>query len=227
MDAFRAFAKKPGGVRLCLVDDGSTDATPQLLKELTDGAPKVLEFSRLEKNSGKAEAVRHGVTHALERHEPEWVGYWDGDLATPLTEIPSLLERVRENSDIEFLCGSRWLHMGADIQRHLHRHYTGRVFATAASMTLGLPIYDTQCGAKLIRSELAREIFAKPFISRWIFDVELLARTIACRGRERAMKCIEELAVHTWHDKPGSKVSLSTYLRAPFEMWRMKRKYGL
>src|SRR5690606_9006245 len=130
--AFREFAADPKGVRLCLVDDGSTDATPELLRELAEAAPNVIEALSLDRNAGKAAAVTRGITHALAAHHPEWVGYWDGDLATPLNEIEALLARVEEAPHIEFRCGSRWLHMGADIQRHLHRHYTGRVFATFA-----------------------------------------------------------------------------------------------
>ena len=57
------------------------------------------------------------------------------------------------------------------------RHYVGRLFATASSLILDMTVYDTQCGAKVLRAGPAlRAALATPFHSRWAFDVELLGR---------------------------------------------------
>ena len=69
--------------------------------------------------------------------------------------------------------------MGTDIRRSAVRHYTGRLFATAGSLVLGVPVYDTQCGAKAFRvTDALRAALAEPFVSRWAFDVEVLGRLL-------------------------------------------------
>ena len=70
--------------------------------------------------------------------------------------------------------------------------------------TLGVPVWDTQCGAKVFACDVAREIFRAPFRSRWLFDVELLARI----GRRRLRRDVLELPLAEWFDVPGSKVGL-------------------
>ena len=124
--------------------------------------------------------------------------------------------------------GARVRLLGRDIQRHASRHYIGRVGATLISQSLGLAVYDTQCGAKLFRvNDTIRAIFAKPFLSRWIFDVEIIARFIQLRGRDAAAKAICELPITTWHDVAGSKVKSRDFLRALRDLWKIRRAYGI
>jgi hypothetical protein len=107
------------------------------------------------------------------------------------------------------------------------------VFATAVSLTLELPIYDTQCGAKVLRvtSETA-SLFAQPFHSPWIFDVELLARYLrlpAGPGEPARRDRLYELVLPAWHDRPGSKLRWHDFARAMLELgyiWRMRRSAG-
>src|SRR5262249_50747242 len=105
------------------------------------------------------------------------------------------------------------------------RHYLGRVFATAASLVLALPIYDTQCGAKLMRSSPPmRALFALPFCSRWIFDVELLARYLASFGTQRGLY---ELPLRRWTDVGDSRVRARDFVRAGVDMAAIYRDYGI
>ena len=104
------------------------------------------------------------------------------------------------------LLGCRHLRLGTDIRRRIFRHYIGRVFATAVSVHLNLPVYDTQCGAKLIRKELIPALFSRRFVTRWFFDVEILRRCIAVYGLEGVKSRVVEVPLKKWSDIGESKV---------------------
>jgi glycosyltransferase involved in cell wall biosynthesis len=225
VEAFLTFSREQPDLGFCFVNDGSADDTAQVLRRLVDrGAPRMLALD-LPVNGGKAEAVRAGVRHVLAERDPAWVGYWDADLATPLEEIPPFLTLAECHPGARFLLGSRVRRLGARVERGQLRHYLGRVFATCASVVLRLPVYDTQCGAKLIGADLARRIFEQPFLSRWIFDIELLARTIALIGRHAAMEAVIEVPLERWEEKGDSRVRPIHFLRAPLELWRIHCRY--
>jgi dolichyl-phosphate beta-glucosyltransferase len=173
--AFRAGVGALDDVQLMLVDDGSTDQTADVLRRFRDAEPERADVLVLETNMGKAEAVRRGVNRAFESGA-EFVGYWDADLATPLDQIQPFREVLISRPELLAVLGSRIKRLGANIDRNPGRHLAGRLFATLASLVLGLPVYDTQCGAKLFRvSDPVRRAFDAPFLTRWLFDVEILA----------------------------------------------------
>jgi dolichyl-phosphate beta-glucosyltransferase len=146
------------------------------------------------------------------RENPLYVGFWDADLATPLDALPLCEEVLRDRPVVEIVLGARVTLLGRDIRRRPLRHYLGRTFAMAVVLTLGLKVYDSQCGAKLCRaSNTVRVLFDTPFLSRWIFDVEILARFKRLRQTgvpTTVEQSIYELALPVWHDVPGSKLSL-------------------
>lgn len=222
---FVAFVRSHPGVRFLFVDDGSSDGTGAVHAELVKCAPGDIDALRLERNQGKAEAVRQGILQAL-RSSPRLVGFWDADLATPLYAVEDFLKVADKCPGVEMILGSRVMLMGRDIRRKAWRHYPGRVFATAASLTLGVPVYDTQCGAKVFRATAAiGEVFAHPFRSPWIFDVEMLARYLDLPedgGPARAAR-IYELAVPAWHDVPGSKVRPSDFVKSFVDLLAVRR----
>jgi dolichyl-phosphate beta-glucosyltransferase len=206
-------------LELVLVDDGSRDGTRALLERIARERPGTTVV-RLDRNAGKGEAVRRGVNDALAR-APDAVGYWDADLATPLAELPAFVDLLDARPEVDVVVGSRVKLMGRVIERNAVRHYVGRVFATAASISLALPIYDTQCGAKLFRaSPRVAGVFRDPFRTRWVFDVEILARFLATgpRGPDGVARAIVELPLGTWTDVRGSKVRAGDIVRAALDL---------
>jgi glycosyltransferase involved in cell wall biosynthesis len=121
-----------------MVDDGSVDATWELLERMRAAAPATVTVIRRPKNDGKAEAVRIGIMAAIAEN-PAVVGFLDADLSTPLRAVDDFLALLRTRPDVEFVLGSRVLLMGRDVRRRAVRHYLGRVFATAVSLALDAP----------------------------------------------------------------------------------------
>jgi dolichyl-phosphate beta-glucosyltransferase len=189
------------------VDDGSLDKTLDRLESVRQGKEDRVFVLRLPANQGKAEAVRMGFNFALDRGA-DFVGYWDADLATPLEAIPQFMAIFENRPDLDMVFGARVKLLGRHVHRQITRHYLGRVFATVVSTLLRLPIYDTQCGAKIFRVRPGTpQLTAEPFRSRWVFDVELLARYIGQLGSaQMAAQRIYEFPLDSWEDIGGSKV---------------------
>lgn len=220
-DAFAEFLRADTQTHLLFVDDGSTDATRELLEDMARSNPLVSVLS-LPRNAGKAEAVRQGVLEAF-RRRPEFIGYWDADLATPLSAAADLRNELDRWPQADLVMGARVRLLGRTVERRAVRHYLGRGFATATSLMLGIPVYDTQCGAKLFRAvDRVRNCFRIPFHSRWIFDVELVGRVIDLR-RHDAGGIVHEVPLAEWRDAGASKVSLGGFVRAPLELLMIRR----
>lgn len=224
VEAFVASFSTDPRCAFCFVNDGSPDNTSEVLTALRSRAPDLVAVLTLETNRGKAEAVRCGVLHALAWRPFDFIGYWDADLATPLSEVARFVEVMRREPRCEFVLGSRVKRLGAYIERRGTRHAVGRVFATAASVLLQMPVYDSQCGAKLLRASTAARLFADAFVTRWLFDLELLVRLRqppATGGLATAF----EVPLGEWRDVRGSKLGLSAMLKSPIDLLRIRRHY--
>ncbi len=229
-DQFVQFAQRYPHVHFLFVDDGSSDDTKAMLTELCARRPESLGLLALQKNRGKGEAVRQGMLAAMVMQpEPMATGFWDADLATPLEAINVLGDVFAQRPDIDMVFGSRVNLLGREVHRQLMRHYIGRVFATAASAVLRLPIYDTQCGAKLFRAtDELRTVCADPFLSRWIFDVEMIARYQRLRrgsSKPAAREIIYELPLLQWRDVKGSKLTLPDFFVVGLDLMRIQVQY--
>lgn len=212
---------------LVLVDDGSTDRTPALLDAFA-AMPRTsaVAVRHLDRNGGKAEAVRAGMQQAV-AGGASIIGYFDADFATPVPELERLLAVITKDPQLEAVLASRVALLGHSIQRKPTRHYLGRLYATAASLALGVAVYDTQCGAKLFRtSEALRAAIVEPFPDRWSFDVELLARLLhpAAGVPPVVPDQIIEVPLTEWRDVGGSKLHLLPAARSLLALAGVRRR---
>ena len=225
--AFSTFLRQCPETRLIFVNDGSKDDTLSVLAILHEAHPTQIEVLSLSRNSGKAEAVRQGLLYAA-AGSYTFVGYWDADLATPLDAIPDFTNIAQRYAEVEVVYGARLQLLGHRVHRTLSRRIISRICARLARVAVGLPIGDTQCGAKLLRNtpRLAQSL-ARPFSAGWLFDVELFSR-IAETAASSA-KAFYEYPLSEWTEVPGSKVTGRAIRRAGLAMLRLiaERRLGL
>ena len=223
-EAFTSFLRTHPDISVCFVDDGSTDKTLEVLNELRAQLPEQILVFPVSPNAGKAEAVRAGVLHVVARGDWSLIGYWDADLSTPLPEVEGLHRALVERPACTLAMGSRVKRLGSHIDRRVVRHVLGRVFATVSSQMLGLAVYDSQCGAKLFRREIAPTLFRDTFITRWLFDLEMLARLREALGPD-ALQGVVEVPLGVWIEVGGSKLGFTEMAGVPMELLQLRARF--
>lgn len=216
-DRYAAFLDTTPRVRILFVNDGSLDETLLVLEALRKSRPTRVSILDMPRNGGKAEAVRAGLARAIEEGA-ELVAYWDADLATPLDLVEDFLRVADRHPELEVIFGSRRRMLGHRVSRTLPRRVVSRICAILARLAIGLPVADTQCGAKLMRVTPALgAAVGTPFSAGWLFDVELLARIAKASGN----RAFYELPLSEWTEIPGSKVSGRDIVKSGLRMLRL------
>lgn len=223
VDTYLQFLNQFSDIFICFVNDGSQDQTQSILESVKSKFPNQVEVLLLEKNVGKAEAVRQGVLFSLSHVQSEFIGFLDADLAVSLEEGYDILSYLKP--PYEFVFGSRILRIGSTIDRKRYRFIIGRVIATMISEILDIKVYDTQCGCKFFKTETASELFEQPFISKWLFDVELFFRMLKLHGKESALQKMYEVPLSSWIEKGDSKVEFSYMFKIGIDLYRIRNKY--
>jgi len=220
---FESFLSSYSNVAICFVNDASTDRTQEVLQEIKNTFPTQIKLLSNDNNLGKAESVRKGMLYTNKHVKATVYAYLDADLATSLEECYSLLQYLDDN--IAFVFASRILKVGSVVERKFSRFVFGRIIATFISNILDMKVYDTQCGCKLFNAELIATLFEKPFISKWLFDVELFSRMIRCYGKDIVLTKMEEIPVKKWIDQGDSKVKLSYFFRLWYDLYLIRKSH--
>ena len=207
-------AMLPGRIEVLVVDDGSSDATADLVRARAEAQPgeNAAELRVITvPHGGKGAAVRAGMLAAT----TELVVFTDADMATPPDQIPLLVEAL-ETTDVAL--GSRIQPDGSDMRKSQpwYRRMLGKGFHLLASIWVVGPVKDTQCGFKGFTREAAHDLFSMQRIESIVFDVELifLARK---RGYRFAVVPIR------WSDRRGSRMRArpSLALRVAWDLFRI------
>jgi len=192
-----------------------------VLERLCEQHSRISTLS-LSRNHGKAGAVRAGV---LRDAASDIVGFWDADLSAPLQEVDRLIEALLNNPDLQCVAGIRVMRLGARIERSFPRHVLSRVFVTFASFLMKMHAYDTQCGAKVFRRDVAQLLFAEAFVSPWLFDVELYLRLRELTPDIELTERVSEEPLMEWKAVGHSSPRLRDFVKAPLELSRIYRHY--
>jgi glycosyltransferase involved in cell wall biosynthesis len=179
---------------LIVVDDGSSDATPEILEEARQHFFAMRVF-RNEPNRGKGYTVRRGVLEA----RGELVLFTDADLSAPIEEANKLIAAI-ESENADAAVGSRALERRLiGVRQPFYREFSGRIFNVLVRAFTGLKIHDTQCGMKLFRRGTTRRAFELQRVEGFGFDPEVLFLIQRLGGK------VLEVPVR-WNDNPATKV---------------------
>lgn len=230
LDAFLNLTRERDDIRLVFVDDGSKDETISLLCAAMAALPDKVDVLLMKQNGGKAEAVRQGLKYASGRGH-KYVAFLDADLATPMDAVLDFASVADRMDEIDVVFGSRKGGLGHKVHRDFSRKIISLICATMGRLATGLPIQDTQCGAKLFRNTPQfRRSLTRAFSAGWLFDVELFLRVSHPDRKKRDN--FFEFPVIEWTEVPGSKIKSSDVLKSGLKMlaliinqWRIRDRY--
>jgi dolichyl-phosphate beta-glucosyltransferase len=190
----RFLDSKDIGYELILVDDGSSDGTRKVMDAAAERNRSV-RVEALPRNRGKGRALAEGVAAA----KGSEVLVTDADLSTPIEELPKLQAELDRGAGVAIASravrGSR-----VEISQPFYRVLMGKAFNLLVQAVLLPGIWDTQCGFKLFRGDVAREAFAELTTDGFGYDPEVLYR-----AKKRGVRIAEVPVV--WRNSAPTKVS--------------------
>ena len=217
---FLNFIKKNTGYHLCFVNDGSNDNTLQTLKDLQKGREDHITVYDLQKNLGKAEAVRSGMLHLAQRDDLDYIGFLDADLSTDLMDFDELVTTMKK-SKFKVVSGSRISRMGAYITKESARKVISLTINFIIQRILRMNFKDTQCGAKIFHKDIINIAFRDRFITKWIFDIEIFKRISLYYGLEKTKDILYEKPLNRWIHADGSKLSMKDSMHIIFQLMKV------
>jgi dolichyl-phosphate beta-glucosyltransferase len=192
--------------RWIFVNDGSSDQTSEILKAFCN-KPNTL-YLELPTNRGKSHAIAHGVKYILSLNDKTtWIGFLDSDGAFAIEDIKRMLTLTNKsiNRNFDAFYSSRVKLSGRKVFRSTSRHFIGRAISTLFGLFWQEIPYDTQSGFKVYKAKmLTFQIFLKPFVTKWFFDIELHLRVLISTKNKFS---VWEEPLNVWKDIPDSRIN--------------------
>jgi glycosyltransferase involved in cell wall biosynthesis len=164
---------------IVVVDDGSEDSTPTIVKEFAENDGRIKVFS-YEKNKGKGFALKYGFEHS----RGDIVVFMDADLDLHPRQIKKFIEIMnKEGADI--VIGSK-RHPESTVSYPIKRRVLSDIYFLMVKILFNLNVKDTQVGLKLFRRKVLKNVMPRILVKRYAFDVEVLANAV-----KRGYKIVE------------------------------------
>jgi len=227
VQAFVDFIKSKENYHICFVNDGSKDNTLDVLNQIKEHDSEKISVIDMKKNGGKASAVRAGSRYLYNRNDIEFIGFIDADLSTDFNDFEDLVSTLSNNDNLSFVYGSRGAGNNDKIERNIFRKFFSKIIKSLVFLILGLPIEDTQCGAKVFKRDIIPVAYNKEFMSRWLFDVEIFIRLKKHFGRDQIMNKIQEQELSRWVHVDDSKLGVKDSLEIPYVLMSIWFSYVL
>ncbi len=225
--SFLSFAQQHPDVLLCFVNDGSKDKTLPVLMGIQTECPQNICVYSLKQNSGKAEAVRQGMLYVHNHFTVSMLGFLDADLATKPEEWLQMAKYKEDYSQYGAIVGSRIQRLGANIHRDDSRSLFSSIIKKFIKVILKTPFQDTQCGAKIFQRNLVPFLFNQPFMTPWLFDVEIFLRLQKKFGKTTLQKGVLEFPLMHWTEVGDSKLKLKHTIKIPAQLLKLHYQYNI
>ncbi len=227
VNAFINFIQSTNKYHLCFVNDGSSDKTIDVLKNMQRQNPYKISVIDIQQNSGKAAAVRTGSKYLYNKGSIDYIGFIDADLSTDFNDFEELSNTLSNNENLNMVFGSRAKEASKNIEKDGIRSVISKIINMLVLFILKLPIQDTQCGAKVYKASLVPIIFKNKFFSRWLFDIEMFLRMKKHFGKKNIMKRILEQPLKRWIHVDDSKLGFKDSIQIPYRLLTIWLQYNI
>ncbi len=225
-EAFISFIHENEDYHLCFVNDGSKDKTLDVLYNMKDQAPDSISVIDVKKNSGKATAVRAGARFLYSQSHISNIGFMDADLSTDFRDFKDLVKTLKQEDKL-MVFGSRNSGGSSKIERDFMRNVLSKFIKQFILLIIGMPIRDTQCGAKIFSREIIPVVYQDAFLSKWLFDVEIFLRLKKHLGVSYVMSRITEQPLMRWVHVDDSKLGTKDAIVIPVKLAQIWMSYNV
>lgn len=224
---FLNFAQKHPEVLICFVNDGSKDKTLSVLRGIQNECSDNICVYSMPQNGGKSEAVRQGMLYMHSNYQVDLLGFLDADLATKPEEWLQMAKYKEQYPQFGAIVGSRIQRLGANINRDDNRSLFSNIVKKFIRIILKTPFQDTQCGAKIFNRSLIPFLFNTPFMTPWLFDVEIFLRLQKKFGKTSLQKGVLEFPLMHWSEVGDSRLKFKHTIKIPAQLMQLYIKYNV